>query len=280
METAVTTYQPSEDAIISNSLMNIENTFIDAARTQFFSQTNGGEGYTGAEQNAIVLTEALRLVRSLDLTAIMLRDKMLKEIEDTGAWSEHPERFQGLQALAQYVGLSITQLSYEGTVCRVVFPYFATLGITPVEIFDRISRSNLNEIVPVLRIMITGEQSARPATNEAATRFLDNAAASLRTAGENPTPNDIRDQAVQDLFENGATMTQQAIRRHIRPSRTAPMDPVVITRGGRRYVIAAMDEDQYEALKNKTGTFLGDVNYIEDYNPNQARQVPGLRDLI
>ena len=59
----------------------------------------------------MVATEKLRLVNGMDLAAIMLRGKILKDIEDQALHTVHPNHYDTLTALAEEQGISISELS-------------------------------------------------------------------------------------------------------------------------------------------------------------------------
>ena len=263
-------YAPSDNAQLSTSLVGLEAAFFSAAQSNVDAQMAGGN-YSNAERNAAIKVEELRLVHGLDLAAIFLRQKLLREIEEQGLWFEHPNRFRNMQELAREVGISVTQLSYENSLVNHIFPYFQEAGIQPAEIYERMSRSNLNDLVPILKVLITGEPSDRQTTNESAETLMSNAAASMvsHALSHNlPNPNDeqVRTQAIADIVEAGQVMTNRALREHVRPTPTAHVEPVVLSRGETRFVLIKMTDAQWQTFERKMGGFQEPV--FTTANPN------------
>ena len=259
VDTQLAVFAPSDNAQLSTSLVGLETAFLNAATQNVDTQMAGGN-YSNAERNAAIKVEELRLVHGLDLAAIFLRQKLLREIEEQGLWFEHPNRFRNMAELAREVGISVTQLSYENSLVSFIFPYFIEHGLQPAEIYERMYRSNLNDIVPILKVLITGEPSDRATTNDSAETLMANAGASLLAYARahnlpDPTEDAIRNQSINDIVEAGQVMTNRALREHVRPTPTAHVEPVVLTRGENRFVLIKMTNAQWEAFERKMGGF-------------------------
>ena len=71
------TIRVSENATLSNALLNLEGSLEAAARQNLNAVLEQAgqtlDIYTGTEQLAMVATEKLRLINGMDLAAIMLR---------------------------------------------------------------------------------------------------------------------------------------------------------------------------------------------------------------
>jgi hypothetical protein len=257
VDTQLAVFAPSDNAQLSTSLVGLEVAFFNAAQANVDAQMAGGN-YSNAERNAAIKVEELRLVHGLDLAAIFLRQKLLREIEEQGLWFEHPNRFRNMAELAREVGISVTQLSYENSLVSYIFPYFLEHGLQPAEIYERMSRSNLNDIVPVLKVLISGEASDRQTTNESAETMMSAASEGLianARANNQPDPSDevVRNQAVNNLVNNGQTMTNRDLRQTLRPTPTAHIEPVIVRRGAERFVLIKMTDAQYETFERKLG---------------------------
>ena len=281
MENAVVPYQPSEYQALSTSLMSIESQLERIAAENINSVMQAG--FTEAERRAAIKIEELRLVKGLDLAAIFLRDKLLTEIEQQGLWADHPNGFANLAEMAIEVGISRTQLAYERTLCHTIFPYFQDhMDIQPAQIFERLGRSNMQELVPVLTVLITGEPSERTTTNQSAERLLDDTAASLQSAAATngtpaPTEDQVRDATIEALVEAGSVMSNRDLRRHVRPAPTAGFTPTIMRVNGHRYFMAKLDPDQLDALTRKLGTFLEDPIVFDLPQDERARRIEAAR---
>jgi hypothetical protein len=280
--TQLAVMQPSDNTQLSSVLNGLEEQLYNAARANMLQSVDPTQ-YTQSEIEAIVAVEQLRLVKGLDLAAIFLRRKLIRKIEEEALWSQHPnhDEFPNMATLAMRVGISKTQLTNEKTLCDIVFPYFtANLNMQPSEVFENMCRSNLTEILPILRVMITGEQSPSANNNHAALSAMDNAAATLISAATAngqpaPTTDEIRNAAITELVEHAANMTNAQIRGHVRPSAVTPINPVVTSTEGRRFIIAELDEDQWLNFQRKLGAFIGTPNYVE----RNVRTLPIVRTL-
>jgi hypothetical protein len=283
------TVRVSENTGLSNTLMDLENAMERAARENLNAVLSGAgtdlAQYTELEQMAMVVGEKLRLVDGLDLAAIMLRGKLLHQIEDQALFTVHPEHFDTLEAMAQAQNISLSELSDIRQMYDVVFPYIeTTLGMSVAEAWDRIGKSNFRALVPYLKAIITGDQPARGSTRDNYNRILDETAASLmaQNSGVRPDDQTIRRQAVDDLLLAGQQMTARQVQEHLRDGAVTPaLNPTIIVGpDGQKYLLAPVDDDQLLVVRRKMGAYCSDPTLVNLPQNQRLRQTEALRNAL
>ena len=78
-------------------------------------------------------------------------------------------------------------------------------------------------------------------------------------------------------------MTNAELRRHVRRERTPGINTTIIRNGGRRFVLAAMDEDQYLMFQRRMGTYMEPTEIALPEDPRarrtEAARIPIVRDI-
>ncbi len=284
---AITTYQPSENRGLAATLNSLESQLQRAAEQNVREQA--GDGYTQVEMRAMVTVEQLKLVNGLDLAAILLRGKLIRQIEEEALWTVHPGHYITFDQMAREQGISASELSNVKDLCTVIFPYFEdVLGVPVARVFENIGKSNMRELVPVLKAIITGQPSASASVNRSVDRILDDIVATELAAGhELPEGEDgqyfLRRAAVEQLVEAGQ-LTNTQLRARIRPERTAALEPYVVNRGSRRLVLMEVDEDQYTLLNRRLNGYMDVVTVDLPQDPTQrqreAVRIPVIREVL
>jgi hypothetical protein len=286
----IVVFQPSQNLALSTTLTNLEGAFLSAATQNLdaYLETSGDD-YTAVEKHAMVVIEQLKLVNGMDLAAILLRGKLVKQIREEGLWTRHPNGYASIEDMAKDQGIAPSELSNSITLCEVIFPYITeTMHLSVANTWEQIGKSNFRELIPTLQGIITGQPSPRVAT-EVAARLNDTAATLRATRQANgdtsdPTPEEINVSAITTLFEQGAAMTNTVLRNTIRPTRTPPVNCTMVNANGRRTLIATLTDEQLEALRHKVGTFLDpvsvDLSADRATRQRQVRDVRDLRDLV
>lgn len=284
---AITTYQPSENRGLAATLNSLESQLQRAAEQNVREQA--GEGYTQVEMRAMVTVEQLKLVNGLDLAAILLRGRLIRQIEEEALWTVHPGRYTTFDQMAREQGISASELSNVKDLCFVIFPYFEeVLGVPVARVFESIGKSNMRELVPVLKAIITGQPSASQSVNRSVDRIMDDIVVTERAAGnevgdDDETQNRLRRTAVEQLIEAGQ-LTNTQLRARIRPERTAALEPYVVNRGARRLVLMEVDEDQYTLLNRRLNGYMDVVTVDLPQDPTQrqreAVRIPVIREVL
>lgn len=173
-ETAIIEYAPSLNSILATALTGLEAQLQRAAECNIRAMANDGDGFTQAELRAMKTIEELKLVNGLDLAAVLLRGKLIRQIEEEALWTIHPERYDTFEQMARAQGISPSELSNVRDLCFTIFPYFEeTLGVPVAQIWENIGKSNMRELVPVLKSIITGQPSNSASVNRSVDRILD-----------------------------------------------------------------------------------------------------------
>lgn len=269
--------------------MGIETALAAAAHRNVATAIGDAADYTLLEMRSMETIEELKLVNGMDLAAILLRGKLLRQIETEALWSYHPNQYSTLEAMAREQGISLSELSNVRDLCFTLFPYMEeTLGMNVALTFENIGKSNMRELVPVLKAMITGED-ARGSVQTSVERFLGDAAATEASAAaaENraadTTPENLRRLAVENLLTAGEQMTNADVRRHIRQGHTPGIATTVVRSNGRRIIVLSADDDQYLMFQRKMGSYMEPIEFSlpEDQRSRrtEAARIPAFRDI-
>lgn len=260
--TAIERFVPSTSNELSTSMLGIETSLEAAAR---HNVELAGEGFTNAEKEAMTAVEELRLLNGLDLTAVLLRGKILRRIEEQNLWSFHPERYETLEAMAEAQKISVSNLSNIRDLTQVVFPWLEAHGYSIPEVWENVGMTNFREILPVIKVLITGETSGTRTVQASVDAVLEDTRATLEASaaeGQTFTDEEIVNATIDNMIVAGGQMTSRALRATVRPVRTEPVTMFVLTDpvNNRRYVLAEADEGQITMLTRRFGSYVEPQN--------------------
>jgi hypothetical protein len=262
--------RPSQNSDLSSGLLGIENYLRRAAEANVAA---AGDDFTEAEKHAMLVVEELKLVNGMDLAAVLLRGKLLQEIEDNSLWTVHPGQYTTLQEMARQQGISLTELSQIRILYNIIFPYIeGTLHLSVPALWEEIGKSNFCDIVPILRGIITGEATGSAAVSAAVNRTLDDTAATARSAGEELGDDELRATAVHNLLTAGGQMTNAELRNHIRPTRTPAIEPTIVEVDGHQILITELTPDQRTMIARKLGGYMEQPLFFQLPADPRARQ--------
>ena len=269
---------------MTEALTGLKLSIRNAAQANY--DALGDDTYTETERMAMLKIEELRLVNGLDLAAVLLRAEYLQEIERNNLITRHPAGYTTLGEMAQDQGISLAELSQTLDLANVIFPYVVeTLGIGIPQLWEEIGKSNMRELVPVLKRIITGEE-ARGTVEDAAVLFLEDVTATFAAADDERADDDdaVVQEAVEQLLLHGATLTNRRLRQQIRPERTPIIPVTTITDNDDVIILAAMDADQWTMFMRKMGTSVDPLPFVAPRNiaqrQREALQIPVLRRII
>ena len=209
--------------------------------------------YTGPELLAMKTFEELRLLSGLDLASVLLKGERLKSIREMNMAEYLPGKYSSMEeAIAVEAKISRTKQSVITSLYEHVFPYVVTeLDMSIQEFWEEVSMSNASEIVPHLRMLITGDPSKSGGVREKVKELISETGS--------------RRGAVQELISISAG-TNSDVRKALRPNGTEPIPLAVIRRNGRRFVLAEVTEDQLTMLNRAFGNHLDIYYHDEDIN--------------
>lgn len=257
--TAIENFIPSSSMQLSSALLGIENALEAAAR---YNVEQAGDDFLDAEKEAMTVIEELRLINGMDLAAVLLRGKLLRRIEETSMWSYHPARYGSLEEMANDQGISVSNLSNIRDLTFVIFPWMASKGMSIPEKWEQIGISKFRELIPVLKVMITGQPSATQSVQGSVDAILNDTAATLRAANPNReiSEEEIRDTAIDDLLTAGELLRSRELRARIRPTRTPNINmDTYMTNEGTRIIIAELSEDQWTMFNRLLGQHVDNI---------------------
>lgn len=247
-------------------------TAIDAEYTELaMKNIQQAQGLSGPNAMAVLEFEKLLLTKEQDLLTIMYRGERLAQIEKFTLWAHHPEGFNSLEEAAQVkAGLSKSQISNIKDLYTIVFPYVESLGMSIVEFWSNVNQSNLREIIPYLKVLITGELSKRQSVNDAVDVIRDDV---LALVGDNQTKDELDMMVFDRIIDLAANTTNAGLREALRPSDHTPIPAILTTRNGHNYLVAQMDDSERERLiaTNNSKRPLFDIYYPQHDAEDECR---------
>ena len=247
-----------------------------------------GGDYTETEQQSMLMIEQLRQVNGLDLAAVLLRAEYLNVIEANNLITRHPAGYASMREMARDQGISEAELSQTLDLANHIFPYARdVLGWDIAQMWEEIGKSNMRELVPVLKGIITGEASNSASVNTSVERILEDTVATFIASDQAEEAEDedtVRRAAVEFLLERGQLLTNRELRQHIRPERT-PSAPVTTFQAGEDVVIAAkLTPDQWELFMRRMGQYADPMPFFIHPDPEQrmrdAHRVAALHQIL
>ena len=241
----------ADSAILSTALSGLQDTLFTAAEANIRGYLGEDVSqYSALQMRAMVATEALRLTTGMDLSTIITRGTIIRQIEQEGLVGVHPNGFANLTALAAENGVSVGELSDIRALCDVIFPYITgTLQLNLVEVWEQVGKSKFREMVPALRSMITGENADHNSVRGAVTQMLNEAAIAVAEVAEcepsDVADADVRAHAVRTLLHEGAVHTTREMRRRVRPTPVPHVQMATIQTGeGSYYGLLKFDSQE------------------------------------
>lgn len=285
VDNAIMEFAPARNAALARSLVSLEDAIRAAATASLQEVLDQDSGYSETEKQAMITVEALKQVNGLDLMAILIRGKLLKEIEEHNMVTSHPGGYHSLSEMAIDQGISLTELSQTKDLCFIVFPYIEEhLGITIATLWEGMGKSNIKELLPVLKQIITNDLSGTETVRSSVETILDDVAATARAAGQELDDAGIRRTAIDQLIDAGLHLHNRELRHRIRPDGTPNINATLLGTRDHRIMVTEMSEEQWTMMQRKMGEKI-DVMSIELPEDPYARQieatrVPELRALM
>lgn len=246
----------SDSIILSRSLQSLQDTLMEAARQSIDAAIGDGLAeYTDLNRRAMYVTEALRLTSGLDLSTVLMRGALIKQIEDENLVGVHPNGYANLTALARDAGIaSVSELSNIRDLCEVVFPFIQNiLGWDLKDTWEKVGKSNFRELVPALRSMITGEDADHESVRQAVAQMLDSSAAEMiineEATQDTLDDSEVRRNAIESLLRGSAGRTVREVRRSVRPNPVPPVHMATIRVDEQWYAVMQCEtREQYDLV--------------------------------
>lgn len=272
---------------LSTTLMGLEATFLGAARANI-TTLYAGEDLTQTELNSMIIVEQLKLINGMDLAAVLMRGKLINQIETGALWATHPGQYSSLQEMARAQGISMSELSNVRTLTNIIFPYMEnSLHINVAEAWEKIGKSNFRDLTAVLAGLISGDRLDRASLQTSVENQLNEVYATHRSSHIDPEAGDYeltRDQAVEiatrSLLEGSEGVPNRVVRERIRPVRTEPINMTFVKFNGRTFVLAEVSGDQGIMLQNRMHGYMEPmlVEISDDLRTRQM-QVSRVREI-
>lgn len=258
-------------------------------KTAAVSLTWAGDlmAYSQPEQRAMLLAEMLNQSKGIDLASVLVKGRIVQELNQNGLFASHPSGYGTLEQLAVDRGISISELSQVRDLTEIIFPWIVTtLKRDIASVWDSIGKSNMRELVPVLKRLITNEE-ARGSVEASAQRVLDDVAASALARGDTLTEEEMRLEAVQVLMEAGGALTNANLRQTLRPEKMSSINATLIKGNGQSTLVAVLDVDQEQLVARKLHGYWDPIVFSADGSVQSTadlksivRQYPAIWTLV
>ena len=270
--------QLSQNAGLATSLNSIEDAIMRAAHENVAAELGANHDYGALEVQSIEIIEALKLTHGLDLTAVYLRGRLIHKFEEGGFAGVYPGESTDLRTIARLNGINEGDLSNTRTMYDIVFPWIEEHlpGTSVAELWGQIGKSGMVEILPVLRALITGEQTGSATVRASVDQLLNDAFLSASASGD-PLPVDetelqtfLRTSSINRLLNLSAELPVREVRHIIRPTHTPDIATIFLANGNNRYAVMKLDEDQATMLRRLMGNHLSQTERPADQYPEQV----------
>ena len=259
-----TALAPSTNAVLGNYLINFEQQSERAARQNLEAALSAAgtspEAYTGPEIRAMIKLEQLKLIGDLGLAEVLLRGKIIREIENEALWSIHPNQYGSMQEAAKAQGISVSEYSDIRQLYNIVFPFIVEhMGANLALMWEEIGKSNFRELTPYLVRAITGEPNQSQNVENAFEAMMSDIAATAQAAGREMTDEEMRFEVVEQLLEAGH-LTNRQLRERVRPERTPSIGFLAVDYQSQnrvdKIIVAQVTQDQYEMLQRRLNGYV------------------------
>lgn len=299
IESAITV--PVDNSQLSGALGGIQASLEAAARENVrMAIEQSGDNFSQVEIVAMTAVEAFRQVSGLDLTAVLLRAHYVTDIQRRNLLANHPGQYSSLAEMASDNGCSVSDLHATLDMVNVLFPYVVDeLGMDLYDLWSRLGKSKIKELLPVLKSLITGEEPDTASTRNAVNSILEDQYATMRASNpglfeemedenvseerhaeiQEEVDREVRRVAIDHLIDMGQLLTNRQLRNHLRPQRTPPVGIYIVDDGERKLAVADLDQDQLNVLSARMGERLEVYNLALPNEP-RVRQAEALRNPI
>lgn len=249
----------STNLTLANHLSVFETRSEQAARQNLENavQLAGAalDDYTDPEIRAMVKLEQLKLIGDLGLAELLLRGKLIKEIEEEALWSFHPNRYTNMQEAAKAQGIGVSEYSNIRDLYNIVFPYLCdTLGMNLALVWEEIGKSNFRELTPYLVRVISGN----PSQSRNVERFIEQLTEDVSISFQEEEPadrdNTIQQEVVRQLISTGA-QTNREIRQRIRHIQQNQIPLYVINfpneEDNRKIIVSLVEPTEFDLLQRR-----------------------------
>lgn len=250
-ELAIAEFAPATDMQLATGLGQIRQQIYDAAQANLAAV---GEGFTEIEQNAMLHCEALRQTNGLELATVLIRGEIIDTIVGSNLTTQHPNQYESLRDMARDQGISHSELSKTQVLCGVVFPYLRDiLNVNVTEMWEQIGKSKFTDMLPYLRVLMTGEDSNSTQVNDTVVLLREEFLRARVTAGETEPMSEeaVNQVLVVQLLQEGALLPTRRLRERLRPERTPPIETVYLRHGDVTYVMARLSVDQVNMFEQR-----------------------------
>ncbi len=262
----------TSNKVLYERLGEMRDEIADLAMQNVAKLTEVG-GFTGPEALALGEFEKLKLLNDYDLLTIMLKGEVITLIEKRGYHNLLPQQYATApEAIEIEGGLSRSEQSNIKDINNIIIPYATQLNVSIAE-FWQTKKSNLREIIPYLKVMITGDPSALESVNDTVEDMVDD----IRDIDPYLDDDEVVKQAVDNLVDAAQSETNKGLRELLRPNDIPPADAVIFMKNGTTIMVARLSGDQERRIR---GSDYFDFRFIEIEDVKNTRPVKELTGKV
>ena len=262
----------TSNKVLYERLGEMRDEIADLAMQNVAKLTEVG-GFTGPEALALGEFEKLKLLNDYDLLTIMLKGEVITLIEKRGYHNLLPQQYATApEAIEIEGGLSRSEQSNIKDINNIIIPYATQLNVSIAE-FWQTKKSKLREIIPYLKVMITGDPSALESVNDTVEDMVDD----IRDIDPYLDDDEVVKQAVDNLVDAAQSETNKGLRELLRPNDIPPADAVIFMKNGTTIMVARLSGDQERRIR---GSDYFDFRFIEIEDVKNTRPVKELTGKV
>ena len=213
-------------------------------------------------RDAMVKLEQLKQTKGQTLADVYLRYKLIEEIQSDDLWRAHPDSFESVEDAVVDQGVSKSEYSNILDFCETIFPYLTDAGYNIQDLWETLGKSKFRELTPLLKRIITGEESRSKYVEKAFQKFVEKITGNTPAEGE-VIPDNVGKQVIDHLLKLAEELPVKDLRDEIRPDRRTKLQAYQFPYSDQKTgLLIIADTEQVEAFGSHFSDFLN-VSQIE-----------------
>lgn len=235
---------------------------------------NNFDNLADSAKGAMLKLEQLKQTNGQTLVDIYVRYQLIEQIQTDDLWRAHPDSFDSVEDAVEAQGISKSEYSNILDFCETIFPYLTDAGYNIQDLWETLGKSKFRELTPLLKRIITGEESRSKYVEKAFQKFVEIITGDTPAEGED-IPDTVRKQVVDHLLKLAEELPVRELRDEIRPDRRTKLQAYHSPYNDQKTVLLIIAEaEQVEAFCSRFSEhlnilqveqdMLGDLNALQE----------------